>query len=47
MIAVRAVGGQVRVRVRHGHRRTLAAVEAGIQVPVVIVGDEQDGAAGG
>lgn len=44
VIAVRTSDGQVRVR--HGHRRALAAVEAGVLVLVVVTGDEQDGTAG-
>src|SRR4249919_3179633 len=39
LVAVRTASGEVRVR--FGHRRTLAAIEAGLPtVPVEIVGDE-------
>jgi ParB family chromosome partitioning protein len=42
IVAVRTVEGEVRVR--HGHRRTLAAIQAGLlTVPVVIVGAEREG----
>jgi ParB family transcriptional regulator, chromosome partitioning protein len=40
IIAVRTVDGQVRVR--FGHRRTFAAIEAGLEtVPVRVIGDER------
>lgn len=38
VIAVRTAEGATRVRM--GHRRTLAALEVGRQVPVIVVGDE-------
>jgi ParB family chromosome partitioning protein len=38
VVAVRTADGEVRVRL--GHRRTLAAAEVGRTVPVVVVGDE-------
>ena len=41
IVAVRTSDGQVRVR--HGHRRTLAAVETDRrEVPVVVIGDDAD-----
>jgi ParB family chromosome partitioning protein len=43
VIALRTSDG--RIRVRMGHRRTLAAAAAKIKVPVLVVGDEDDGKA--
>jgi ParB family chromosome partitioning protein len=43
VLAVRTADGQVRVR--DGHRRVLAAIQAGHTVPVIITGDEGAGKA--